>query len=410
MVRLPRRSVGERLRRGRSIGDVLEEEMALARVGPFKEGAFPSRLHSERIAAILGAALGITFLTCFATGLISHFAQNPANLGFLSMPAAPAWLYRFTQGLHVASGVASIPLLVAKLWTVFPKLFTWPPARDVAHLVERLTLIPLVAGSVFMLTTGLVNTSSWAPWMFNFTAAHFWTSLITIGALVAHIGAQLPVTRRVLSRGSAAGEPEPPGDGLSRRGMFISVGAAVGVATLATVGQTLRPLRELALLAPRASDMGPQGFPVNKSAVGARVVDTAMSADYRLTLVGRDGQERKLTLDELRALPRHEAELAITCVEGWSASARWSGVRVRDLAAMVGARDGAEVVVTSLQKRSAYSQSRLNAAHVRHDDTLLALEVNGETLHIDHGFPARLIAPNRPGVQQTKWVTRVEVT
>ena len=30
-------------------------------------------------------------------------------------------------------------------------------------------------------------------------------------------------------------------------------------------------------------------------------------------------------------------------------------------------------------------------------------------LHIDHGYPARLIAPNRPGVQQTKWVARLEV-
>ncbi|MDQ3676276.1 MAG: molybdopterin-dependent oxidoreductase [Actinomycetota bacterium] len=408
MVRLPRRSVGERLRRGRSIGELLEEELAFARAGPFKEGAFPSRLHSERIAAILGVALGVAFLTCFATGLISHFAQRPADLGFFSMPAAPAWLYRFTQGLHVAAGTAAIPLLVAKLWTVFPRLFAWPPVRDVAHLVERLSLIPLVAGSVFMLTTGLINTSSWAPWTFNFTAAHFWTSLITIGALVTHIGAQLPATRRGLSR-AVAREPEPAGTGLTRRGMLISVGAAAGVATLTTVGQTVQPLRELALLAPRHPGIGPQGIPVNKSAVGASVVDAATSSDYTLTLVGREGQERSLTLEELRALPRHEAVLAITCVEGWSATARWSGVRVRDLAEMVGASDGAEVMVRSLQQGGSYAQSRLNVPHVRHDNTLLALEINGEPLHIDHGFPARLISPNRPGVQQTKWVARMEV-
>ena len=415
MVRLPRRAVGERLRRGRSIGELLEEELEFARVGPFKEDAFPSPLHSERIAAILGVALGVAFLTSFATGLISHFAQQPTDLGFLSMPAAPAWLFRFTQGLHVAAGTAAIPLLVAKLWTVFPKLFAWPPVRDLAHVVERLSLIPLVAGSLFMLTTGLINTSSWAPWAFSFTAAHFWTSLITIGALIVHIGAQLPVTRRALSRAAARDEPEPTnvahtrGAGLSRRGMLISVAAAAGVATLTTVGQTVRPLRELALLAPRHPDMGPQGIPVNKSAVGASVVDSAMSPDYRLTLVGRDGQERALSLEELRALPRHEAVLPIACVEGWSASARWGGVRVRDLAAMVGAPDGVEVMVRSLQKGGSYSSSQLNAAHVRHDDTLLALEINGETLHIDHGFPARLISPNRPGVQQTKWVKRLEV-
>jgi DMSO/TMAO reductase YedYZ molybdopterin-dependent catalytic subunit len=41
--------------------------------------------------------------------------------------------------------------------------------------------------------------------------------------------------------------------------------------------------------------------------------------------------------------------------------------------------------------------------------TLLALRVGGEQLHLDHGFPVRLIAPNRPGVLQTKWVSKVVV-
>ncbi|WP_148668402.1 molybdopterin-dependent oxidoreductase, partial [Streptomyces sp. WAC05950] len=27
---------------------------------------------------------------------------------------------------------------------------------------------------------------------------------------------------------------------------------------------------------------------------------------------------------------------------------------------------------------------------------------------LDHGYPARIIAPNRPGVLQTKWVGRLE--
>ncbi|MEP7092226.1 MAG: molybdopterin-dependent oxidoreductase [Nocardioidaceae bacterium] len=37
------------------------------------------------------------------------------------------------------------------------------------------------------------------------------------------------------------------------------------------------------------------------------------------------------------------------------------------------------------------------------------MRLNGEALSIDHGYPARLIAPNRPGVLQTKWVARIEV-
>jgi DMSO/TMAO reductase YedYZ molybdopterin-dependent catalytic subunit len=48
-------------------------------------------------------------------------------------------------------------------------------------------------------------------------------------------------------------------------------------------------------------------------------------------------------------------------------------------------------------------------AHTRDPLTLIALRLNGAVLHVDHGYPARLIAPNRPGVLQTKWVGRLTV-
>jgi DMSO/TMAO reductase YedYZ molybdopterin-dependent catalytic subunit len=47
--------------------------------------------------------------------------------------------------------------------------------------------------------------------------------------------------------------------------------------------------------------------------------------------------------------------------------------------------------------------------HARDRMTLIALRVNGEPLHADHGYPCRLIAPSRPGVLQTKWLSRIEV-
>ncbi len=391
----------------RSLNDVM----------PFKDGTFTSRLRSERTAALLGIALGVSFLTCFLTGLISHLAQHPLDIGFLSMPARPSWLYRVTQGVHVATGIASIPLLLAKLWTVFPRLFTWPPARNIAHAIERLSLVPLVAGSIFLLYTGLANLAHWYPWQFGFTVAHFWTAWIVVGALVAHIGAKLAVTRRSIgskakSAGTAAVSADvQPADGLDRRGFIGTVALAVGVVTLTTVGQTVRPLRNLALFAPRRPDVGPQGIPVNKSAVGARVVTPARSSGYRLTVGGNVQRELSLTREQLLALPQHTADLPIVCVEGWSAAGSWTGVRVRDLIALAGGDpENATAEVRSLQARSVYRTSQINEQHVRDGDTLLALAVNGEPLHLDHGYPCRLVAPNRPGVQQTKWVTHVEVT
>jgi hypothetical protein len=370
---------------------------------------FTSRLHDERNAAVLGVALGVAFTICFATGVLSHLVQDPPR--WFRWPPRPAGLYRVTQGLHVATGLASIPLLVAKLWVVLPKLFAWPPLRSLAHLLERVTLVPLVAGGLFELFTGLGDVHLWYPWPFNFRAAHYWVAWITIGALVVHVGAKWTTTRTAL----ATHDPLPVASShtdaarVDRRAFLGGIFGAAGVITLFTVGQTVRPLQRLALLAPRRPDAGPQGFPVNRTAAAAGVVDAARSPDFRLTVDGAVRRALHLSLADLRAMPQHEATLPISCVEGWSTSQRWRGVRVRDLLDAAGARPDAAARVHSLQRHRAYRSSDLNPSHARDPDTLLALEVNDQPLDLDHGYPLRLIGPNRPGVQQTKWVTRLVV-
>ena len=370
---------------------------------------FRSRLHDERTAALLGAALGIAFVTCFATGLLSHVAQDPHP--WFPWPSRPAGLYRVTQGVHVATGIAAIPLLLAKLWTVYPQLFQRPVVRGVAHGIERVAIVPLVAGSLFMLFTGLANINLWYPWSFNFRVSHYWVAWITIGALVVHLGAKWSTTRAALGREHAATTAEPAGDDArSRRGFLTAVAGAAAGLTLLTVGQTVWPLRKLALLAPRRPDAGPQGFPVNRTAEAAGVTGSAADPAFRLIVEGAVASPLSLSLADLHALPRHGATLPIACVEGWSASRTWHGVQVRHLLALAGARPGASVRVESLQQRLAYRSSLLTATQADDADTLLALAVEGEPLHLDHGFPVRLVAPNRPGVEQTKWVTRLVVT
>jgi hypothetical protein len=377
------------------------------RVGPFREDAFRSRLHSERTVAILGVALGVSFTTCFVTGLVSHTLQHPPS--WFTWPSRPAGLFRVTQGVHVATGVASIPLLLAKLWTVYPRFWSWPPIASVAHAVERISLVPLVGGALFQLFTGTANIAYWyRPMPFFFTVAHFWAAWITIGALIVHIGAKITTTRVALSRRSPY-LLEPPGDGLNRRGFLGVVAAASGVLVLATVGDTFRPLNRLSVLAPRRLGVGPQGRPVNRSAAAAGVLDTARDANYRLVVDGKANRRLVLTLDQLRAMPQHEASLPIACVEGWSYSARWQGVRVRDLLDRVGAAHHAQARVESLEANSIYGSSPLNHLQARDPDTLLALELDGRPLALDHGYPLRLIGPNRPGVLQTKWVHRLVV-
>jgi DMSO/TMAO reductase YedYZ molybdopterin-dependent catalytic subunit len=393
--------VNERLRR-----------LAPPRVGPFREGAYHSSLHATRTASWLGISLGVAFTLCFVTGLLSHLIQHPVS--WFTWPARPAWLYRVTQGIHVGTGIAAIPLLLAKLWVVSPRLWTWPPIRSVGHLAERISLVPLVGGSLFLLFTGISSINAFKPWNFSFPAAHYAAAWITIGALVVHVGAKLHVAARALSRGRAA----DPGDdrpveasrpGVPRRGFLGAVGWAAAAVTLATVGQTVRPLRRVSVLAPRDPAVGPQGVPVNRTAHAAGVIEAATSPDYRLTVGGNVDAPLSLSLEDLRALPQREAVLPIACVDGWSAVATWRGISVRDLLERAGARS-LEAEVVSLQRPgAAFSSSVLDSEHAGDLDTLLALELNGEPLALDHGFPVRLIAPSRPGVLQTKWVTGVVV-
>ena len=381
---------------------------------PLRQRAYSSPLRDERLAAWLGASLGVLFSTCFLTGLFSHLHQHP--LSWLPVPARPAGLFRFTQGLHVASGIASLPVLVAKLWVVWPRFVSFPPGRRIADAVERLGILALVTGGIFMVFSGVANIAQWYPWRFSFTAAHYWTAWVTIGALVAHVGAKAPITARSLRRKRnrpALAEADPVlgtsaegrHDGLSRRGFLTTVAAASGVLTLVTVGQTLPGFRRLALLAPR----DPADRPVNRSARNAGVVDAAASPDWRLRVEGRIPTALTFTLDQLRALPAHDADLPIACVEGWSYSARWTGVRLRDLLRMAGAPGGAAVHVESLEQHSPYRVTVVNRLQAHDADTLLATHLDGQPLSPDHGYPLRLIGPDRPGVNQTKWVTRVVV-
>ncbi len=371
---------------------------------------FTSPLHDERVAAVLGIGLGISFSVCFATGMYSHLAQHPPS--WFTLPARPAGLYRLTQGVHVATGIASIPLLLAKLWVVYPKLFRWPPFSGVASLIERLALLPLIGGGLFMLGSGLANINLWYPWQFSFAVTHYWMAWITIGALVVHIGAKQMTTRNALRRRPSV-HPEPAivaeTAAADRRGFLGGVLATSGLVTLFTVGQTFRPLAPFAFLAPRRPDAGPQGFPVNRTARTAGVVDRARSDAFRLVVDGRVERRLSFTLDEVRAMPQHSAVLPIACVEGWSSSQTWTGVRLAHLLELAGAWPDASVRVHSLQPRRSYKTSDVNTEQAHDVDTLLALRVGGEELALDHGYPVRLIGPNRPGVMQTKWVTRVEV-
>lgn len=363
-----------------------------------------SESRSTAVTARVGLWLGVAISVCMVTGLISHFIQHPQP--WFWWPTRPVWLYRMTQGLHVVSGIAAVPLLVVKLWSVWPKLFERPVFGGIVRQLERLSILVLVAAMTFQLSTGLLNIAQWYAFEFFFTTAHYAMSYVAIGAMVVHIGIKLPVIRRALN--APLGDVAAGGAvGPSRRTVLSAAGLAAAVATVVTAGQTVPLLRRISVLAPRTGD-GPQGVPINRTATAAGVLHASRAPDYTLTITHGD-VSKQFTLADLQAMPQVTHRLPISCVEGWSADAEWSGIVLADLVATVGGPPEADVRMISLEAPGPYSRTTLPARHARDARTLIALRLNGEILHIDHGYPCRLIAPTRPGVLQTKWLSQIEV-
>jgi DMSO/TMAO reductase YedYZ molybdopterin-dependent catalytic subunit len=406
--------------------------------GPTRPAFWRSPLRGPWLTATLGALLLPLVLIVAATGFFSHAAYQPGlgrnalippggpqPFGF-GWPASPSWLYALNQGAHVTVGIVAVPLLLAKLWSVAPRLFGWPPLRSPAHAIERLSILGLVGSAIFEFATGILNVQLYYPWHFNFVVAHYYGAWVFVVALTVHVAVKVPtIARAWRERGAIAplrarleetrpepyepdglAPPSPAAPTISRRGLLALVGSASAGLLVVTAGQSAGgPLRRLALLAPRGQSIvrdGPNGFPVNKTAATAGIRPRDTGPGWRLTVAGTE--RRALSRSELLAMEQHEEDLPIACVEGWSTSQRWSGVRLRDLAALVGVSGETVLRVESLQAHGVLRQATLGPD--QHDDerALLALRVNGADLSLDHGFPARVIVPALPGVHCTKWV------
>ncbi len=137
--------------------------------GPFRRDFFTSPLRGRWLTSFLGSSMLPLLVIAALTGFLSHAAYNPGlgsndltggfdvDLYFFDWPTSPVWLYSLTQGLHLIAGLAVIPILLAKLWSVIPRLFEGPPVRSVAHSLERLSVLLLVGSAIFLLVTGVIN-------------------------------------------------------------------------------------------------------------------------------------------------------------------------------------------------------------------------------------------------------------
>ena len=391
------------------------------------------------MTSVFGAVLLVGLPVVTLTGLLSYIAYGPqfgqampADVGWLRLPqfdwpTDPSWLYRLTQGLHVGLGLVLVPVVLAKLWSVIPKLFSTPPIRSIAQALERLSLIALVGGILFEITTGVLNIQYDYIFGFSFYTAHYWGAWVFIAGFVSHASLKTPLMIRSLRGRSLmkvlqdrqseqetgdsdliADDPSAPT--ISRRGALALVGGGALFVGAITVGQTAGGvMRNTAILLPRGRSYGdgPNDFQINRTARAAGISADDVDDAWALELTG-GGTPVTFSRNDLLAMPQHTAELPIACVEGWSTVQTWTGVRLRDLTARAGVEDPSSALVASIEENGAFNRSTLHAGQVLHPDSLLALRVNGVDLSLDHGYPARIIVPAMPGVRNTKWVRSIE--
>ncbi|MEV6008609.1 molybdopterin-dependent oxidoreductase [Streptomyces sp. NPDC051976] len=404
-----------------------------------------SPLRGPWLTSVFGVVLLCGIPLLFLTGLLSYAAYNPdlssindktpkkGLLGFylFSWPTHPYWLYRVNQGVHVTLGIVLVPVLLAKLWSVVPRLFALPPVRSLGHALDRLSLILLVGGALFEFLTGILNVQLDYIFPGSFYPLHFYGAWVFFGAFTAHVALRLRRMwtalrgrdlRAELRTARSRTRPESPDvtglvpdhpaePTMSRRGALGMVGLGSLALFAVTAGQSIGgSLRQTALLAPHGRDpgSGPNGFPINKTASYAHISAQDVGDGWRLVVKG-DGRQVSLSLAQVRQLPQHRSALPIACVEGWSTENQdWEGVRLADLAKLVGHEsDPPGVFVESLQRSGSFRAVALRDNQVRDGRSLLALRVNGAELSHDHGYPARVIVPDAPGVMNTKWVRQL---
>src|SRR5262245_27833540 len=359
--------------------------------GPFRPGFWRSPLRGPQLTSLLGLVLLALVAIVATTGFLSHAAYMPDLPGnrliahalplTFDWPTRPSWIYAVNQSLHTNVGLVAIPFLLAKLWSVIPKLFAWPPVTSPAQAIERLAIALLVSSAVFEFATGVLNMQYWYAFKFNFVVAHYYGAVVFVASLVLHVLVKVPAmrgayaTRKQVVTGQAT---------MSRRGLFAFAGAASFTLLAANVGQSIGgPLRATAFLAPRRQG----GFPVNKTAAAARVTQEMVGATYRLSL----NDDVQLSRDDLLRLEQRTRVLPIACVEGWTTTQTWTGVPLALLAELAGVPDPQRVFVRSLQPKGVLSEASLSHDQIANPSSLLALKVNGHDLPMDHGYPARII-------------------
>ncbi|HEY9535733.1 MAG TPA: molybdopterin-dependent oxidoreductase [Mucilaginibacter sp.] len=125
-------------------------------------------------------------------------------------------------------------------------------------------------------------------------------------------------------------------------------------------------------------------------------------AAWKLEVKKQNGETLKISLDDLKALPKTEIVYDFKCVEGWDQISHWGGVKFSDFMRHYGLDDQTQLQYVGMETPDKAYYVGIDMPSAIHPQTIMAYEVNAKPLPLKHGAPLRLIIPVKYGIKNLK--------
>lgn len=126
------------------------------------------------------------------------------------------------------------------------------------------------------------------------------------------------------------------------------------------------------------------------------------SAHWVMNVIRANNDTLKVSLDDIKKLPKTEIVFNFKCIEGWSQITHWGGVKFSEFMRAYGLTEEGAMKYLGLSTPDKEYYVGIDMPSAMHPQTMLVYELNGKPLPLDQGYPLRLIIPVKYGVKSLK--------